>query len=228
MPSRLSLDDWGAWPSVRAGLIGLVLAVHACAATPTPRRIKPEDARTATAQEEIRLWLETFAGVGVQLTSEQLLELVNEVGGTCADLKKGIMAPFYPLLRLTGTGQSWALFAYPDRYPNRLVVEIREPGGEWEPVFRGADPEHAFLEPQIAFRRVRGVYDTAAARGSPGRVYDRFVDWVARETFAAWPDADDVRVKMVQFHVDLPYEPTDQEPEKTRLVRLRSREQVLR
>ena len=222
------LSNWGAWPAFRAGLIALTLAVHACAATPTPRRIKPEDARTATAQEEIRLWLNVMARVGVQMSSDKLLELVNTIGGTASDLKQGIMAPFQPLMRVTGTGQSWALFAYPDRYPNRLVVEIREPNGQWTPVFRSADPEHEFLEPQLAFRRVRGVYDTAASRGSPGKVYDRFVDWVARETFAAWPDADDVRVKMVQFHVDLPYESSAAEAEKTRLVRLRSRDQVER
>lgn len=237
MPSEPDLVGTGPWPRVRAGLIALALAVHACAATPMPRPIKAEDARTATAVEEMKLWLDVLASVGISATSDQLLALVNAVGGACSTLKKSALAPFQPLLRITGTGQSWALFAYPDRYPNRLVVEVRQPGGQWETVFRGADPEHTFLAPQLTFRRIRGVYDTASSRGSPGKVYDRFADWVARQTLAAQPNATDVRIKMVQFHVDLPDDgPGEAEggassrsdEEKTRLVRLRSREQVER
>lgn len=237
MPSEPELVGTGTWPRVRAGLIALTLAVHTCAAMPMPRPIKAEDARTATAAEELKLWLDVLAGVGISATSDQLLDLVNTVGGACSTFKKGVLAPFQPLLRITGTGQSWALFAVPDRYPNRLVVEVRRPSGEWEMLFRSADPEHTFLAPQLAFRRIRGVYDTASSRGSPGKVYDRFVDWVARQTLAAEPNATDVRIKMVQFHVSLPDDEPDgaegganarNDEEKTRLVRLRSRDQVER
>lgn len=228
------------WPQIRGALIALALGVHACAATPTPRPVKPEDARTATAQEEIRLWLDALEDVGIHSSADELLSLVNDVGEACTTFKKTIMAPFQPILRLTGTGQSWALFAYPDRYPNRLVVDVRDPSGRWSPVFEGGNPELAFLAPKLTFRRIRGVYDTAAARGSPGKVYDRFADWVARETLAAFPNATDVRVKMVQFHVEVPYEQrggadadegkkgASDNDEKTRLIRLRSREQVER
>ncbi len=214
------------WPRWRAGLITLVLFVHACAAMPIPRPVRPEDVRTPTAQDELALWVDIFASLGVQTDADELVGLVNSVGQVCVDVKAAIMGPFRPLLRVTGTGQAWALFAYPDRYPNLLQVEVRRGGADWETVYAAADPDHTFLAEQFSFRRVRGVYDTAAAKGSPGKVYDRFVDWVAREVFERWPDATDVRVKMLQKRVTLPTEMPDEEEPKARLVRLRTREQV--
>ena len=213
------------WPRWRAGLIALVLFVHTCAALPIPRPVRAEDARTPTAQDELRLWVGVFGRLGLEVSKEDLLDLVNGVGKLCVNTRSAIMGPFRPILRLTGTGQAWALFAYPDRYPNLLQVEVRQPDGSWELVYASADPEHAFMAPQFAFRRVRGVYDTAAAKGAPGKVYDRFADWVAREALEAWPEATDARVKMVQRRVTLPGEPADAD-EKTRLVRLRSREDL--
>lgn len=226
MRSVRELFDGPHWPRWRAGLIALTLFVHTCAALPIPKPVRAEDARTPTAQDELRLWVSIFARLGVQTSKEDLLDLVNGVGRFSVDTRSALMGPFRPLLRLTGTGQAWALFAYPDRYPNLLQVEVRRPDGTWSLVYAAADPEHTFLADRFAFRRVRGVYDTAAAKGSPGKVYDRFADWVAREAFAAWPEATDVRVKMVQRRVNLPGEQAEAE-EKTRLVRLRSREDLL-
>jgi len=214
-----------AWPRWRAGLIALVLLVHACAATPFPRRIRPEDARTPTAQEELGLWLKMLGKLGVRATQDQLLDLVNAAADLSLGVRDVVIEPFRPLLRITGTGQAWALFAYPERYPNHLQIEVREPAGGWRLVYAAADPERRFLADQLAFRRIRGVYDTAASRGAPGAAYDRFTDWVAREAFAAYPDATDVRVKMLQKRVTLPDEDPAEE-EKTRLVRLRSRDQM--
>jgi hypothetical protein len=166
-----------------------------------------------------------LAAVGVHASEEQLLSLVNGTADVCIGARDAVLEPFRPLLRLTGTGQAWALFAYPERYPNHLQVEVREPSGDWQLVYAAADPEHRFLADQLAFRRIRGVYDTAASRGAPGASYDRFTDWVAREAFAAYPGATDVRVKMLQKRVTLPDEDISEE-EKTRLVRLRSRDQM--
>lgn len=225
MRSPREIFGGAAWPRWRAGLIGLVLFVHACAAMPIPRPIRPDEARTPTAQDEFALWLRIFGRLGVQTSQDQLLDLLNKVGGVCLNTRNAVVEPVRPLLRLTGTGQAWALFAYPERYPNHLQIEIRGAGGDWELIYAAADPEHDFLADQLAFRRVRGVYDTAASRGSPGAAYDRFADWVAREVFAAYPDAADVRIKMLQKRVTLPDEVANEE-EKTRLVRLRSRDQM--
>lgn len=220
---RMSSPNWPRW---RAGLIALVVLVHSCAALPMPRPIRAEDARTPTAQEEIDRWRGILSSLGYDASEEELLELVNGIGSACAEVKSTVMAPFRPVLRFTGTGQAWALFAYPDRFPNRLNVEIRGPEDEWRTVYAAADAEHTFMAAHFAYRRVRGVYDTAAAKGAPGRVYDRFADWVARETLAAYPEATTVRVKMLQRRVSLPGEDPEADQEKARLVRLRTREQV--
>lgn len=211
------------WPQVRAALIAAAMLVHGCAAMPLPRALRPQDQKSAYAQEEIARWLGILHTLGVDLGADELVSMVNEVGETATSTRKTLLTPVAWALRLTGTGQSWALFAYPDQYPNRLELEVRSGKGDWETVFRAGDPQVQLLGDAITFRRVRGVYDTVSTRSSPGKVYDRFADWVGREVLAARLDADEVRVKMVQFRVTLPGEDDDQE-EKTRLVRLRRRE----
>lgn len=226
MKSRPELFASPQWPRWRAGLIALTLFVHTCAALPIPRPIRADDLRTPTAQDELALWIGLLGKIGVDASGDDLVSLVNVIGQACVDTKAAIMGPFRPLLRVTGTGQAWALFAYPERYPNMLQIEVREPSGDWTLVYGATSPDHTFLAEQLAFRRVRGVYDTAAAKGSPGKGYDRFVDWVAREAFARWPEATDVRVKMLQRRVNLPSEIPDEAEDKARLVRLRARDQV--
>lgn len=213
------------WPSIRAGILALVVGVHGIAALPLPRVLKAEDAKTELAREEIGRWVRILRSAGWDIDDEQLVAHVNTIGRAAMGTRRFVLAPFQPLLRLTGTGQSWALFAYPDRYPNRLEVDGKTLEGGWELLYRANDPGHTMLAPQLEFRRVRGVYDTASSRDAPGRVYDRFVDMVARQVFARRPDLDTVRVKMVQFRVSLPGE-SGTYPEKTRLTRLRSRDQV--
>lgn len=223
MRSLIDLVGPQRWPAVRAALLGVVVLVHGLTALPLPRTVSADRAASAPAQEEIGLWLAVLASIGLHPSAEQLLGLVNQAAKATSSVRRALVAPAKPLMRFTQTGQAWALFAYPDRFPQRLVVEGRAGEGAWETLYRGLDPAHQVVGPEVRFRRVRGVYDTVTGRDKPGKTYERFVDFVADRAFAARPDLDQVRVLMVQFHVELP-DSTATRPEVVRLTRTRERE----
>lgn len=212
------------WPAVRAALLAVVVAVHGFAALPMPRAVSADRAGSAAGKVEVQLWLDVLASLGLHPTAAELLSTVNAIGKAATGLRQAVLAPAKPLMRITQTGQSWALFAYPDRFPQRLEVHGRATGGDWELLYRALDPDHQVVGPQIRFRRVRGVYDTAASRASAGKVYERFVDHVAAEVFALRPDLDEVQLRMVQFHVALPGETA--QPDTVRLRRTRQRQET--
>lgn len=204
-------------PSLRAALLAVVVFVHGVAASPLPP--SPSSAKALAnpiAVEELNGWVRLLGGLGVETNREQLTELAVESSIVTSELRSAVMKPFRPLLRITGTGQGWGLFTYPNTHPHRLVIEV-ERDGKFEVVYRALDPEHAYLEPQLTFRRVRGVYDDNASKVRPS--YESFARWVARHAFEDWPDATRVRVKMIRTHVVTPGQTPDPKAE-TRLVRV--------
>jgi hypothetical protein len=52
-------------------------------------------------------------------------------------------------------------------------------------------------------RRMRGVWDDAGDRPNPGRLYSRWVTWVAKEVFEIRPDIDVVRVRFDRLSVSM-------------------------
>ena len=154
-------------PALRAALLAVVVFVHGVAASPLPP--SPTTAKALAnpiAVEELNGWVKLLGGLGVETTRAQLTELAIESSVVTSELRGAVMKPFRPLLRLTGTGQGWGLFTYPNTHPHRLVIEV-ERDGKFEVVYRALDPEHAYLEPQLTFRRVRGVYDDNASKVRP-------------------------------------------------------------
>lgn len=137
-------------------------------------------------------------------------------------LAAAVRAPLRPLIRVLGVNQSWAMFAQPDTYPRRLEVHVREQGA-WRPVYERWDRD-ARLQPILRQRRVRGLYD--AVQDETSVAYWNFTRWLAREVLLAHPDADAVRVQMIETHTTLPGEPVDKGVS-THLVREHRRSAVL-
>ena len=159
------------------------------------------------AIEELERWVGLLADLGIETTRGELVDHILDSGGRLVGLRKAALAPLQPVFRATGTGQGWGLFAYPDSYPDRLVVEGRTADSTWAPLYVALDPDHDFLRPQLTYRRVRGVYDGHSDR--PGRPYDNFVHWVAQEAFANAPGLSAVRVRFERSHTLPPTQPQD-------------------
>jgi hypothetical protein len=197
----------GAWPALRAALIALVLVVSWVDAMPLPE-LSASDLRYEMAGDEIRAWQGVLARVGIVVSEGELAEAGLAIGARSTAFRRGILRPFRPFFRVTGVGQAWGLFAYPDPHAGRLVVEGRAGEEEWQPLYvaPGADEP---LEAVLECRRVRGVYDDVGDRPRPGAAWLRFADWIAALAFARYPELDEVRVRLPYKHIVVPGRESD-------------------
>lgn len=212
-----------AWPVIRAVLISTVLLGQWIDAMPLPE-LRKRDLQYPVAQDEIRRWTGVLNSLGMTLTEEEAVDGALEVGRIAIKFRQITMAPIRPLKRVTGTGQSWGLFAYPDPYAGRLVVDVREGKGEWVTLFSapgtiGGDR----ISQRLRYRRVRGIYDDLGDRPKPGTMYNRFADWVAWEIFMENPEITAVQVRLDLSRIILPGE-GEVPPDKRRHARMRLRD----
>lgn len=195
----------GVWPALRAALITLVLLVSWVDAMPLPE-LSAADLRYEVAGDELRAWQGALARVGIAVSEDELTRAGLAIGARSTAFRRGILRPFRPFFRLTGVGQAWGLFAYPDPHAGRLVVEGRGGEGKWQPLYiapGAGEPLEAVLEN----RRVRGVYDDVGDRPRPGAAWLRFADWIAALAFARHPEIDEVRVRLPFEHIEVPGRP---------------------
>ena len=75
----------------------------------------------------------------------------------------------------------------------------RPADGGWVELFAAPEGEGR-LGDLLRYRRVRGVYDDAADRPKPGRLWIRFSRFVATEVFADLPEMDEVEVRIDLVH----------------------------
>ena len=220
----LEMAELRTWPAVRALLISVVLVAQWVDALPLPE-LRARDLQHPIAQDEVTRWTTLLNDLGVSLTEEELVARALVVGEGATRFRRASMAPLRPLKRLTGTGQSWGLFAYPDPYAGRLVIEAREKNGAWQVLFSAPGSSSDDLSRLMRYRRVRGIYDDNGDRPKPGSLYNRFVDWVAWDLFQSRPDLDAVQVRLDLVRIIPPGtgegEPI---PDKRRHARMRVRE----
>ena len=195
----------GVWPALRAALIALVLLVSWVDAMPLPE-LSAADLRYEVAGDELRAWQQTLGRFGIDVSEAELTRAGLAVGARSTAFRRGILRPFRPFFRLTGVGQAWGLFAYPDPHAGRLVVEGRAGAGEWQPLYVAPGSGEP-LEAVIENRRVRGVYDDVGDRPRPGAAWLRFVDWIAALGFGRYPEVDQIRVRLPFEHVVVPGRP---------------------
>ena len=184
-----------AWPAVRALLIAGVLFVEWIDAMPLPE-LNEKDLSYEVAQDELEQWRDTLAGLGVELTSDELAQAGLRVGAASTGFRRGILRPFRPVFRVTGIGQAWGLFAYPDPYAGRLTIEGRgvQRAGTGRPWYFGrSGGQRGSPEPEdlVEYRRVRGIYDDNGDRPRPGSSCTTgSPTWVAWEIFTARPEIE--------------------------------------
>lgn len=217
------------WPLLRALLIALVLLVHGTKAMPWPD-VRPRDLDYGVAQDELARWAGIFTAAGHPITQEELAQRVLAVGRGSAAVQRALHGPFKPLLDLTGTGQAWGLFAYPDPYAGRLVVSVKRltRGGlsGWEVVYRAPREGEDWLVDLLEYRRVRGIYDDNGDRPKPGIFYDRLCDWLATEIMARRQDVAEVQVRLDLVTNRVPGDRRPAVPDQRRHLRRRDRQDV--
>lgn len=171
-------------------------------AIPFSSAVTASELKKPGGREEIDHWMALFDSWGLDVDRSEFEAAVIDVTGRISAVDKATVAPFKPWMRLTGTGQAWALFASPDTHPHRFTVDGRSADGEWEVYFRRLDPEHAEMRDWFTYRRIRGIYDGSATK--QGRTYKNFARWVARELMTRHPELDEVRVRQIRTHTTVP------------------------
>ncbi len=180
-----------------AGILG-VLLLYGVMAVPLPRTVSTKTFENPVAVEELAHWTEVLAGIGVQTSPDELRDGLITAGSLLGGVKAGVLQPFKPWLRLTGTGQAWGLFTYPDTFPHRLVLEGRSDLDTWRTLFAGLDDHAGFMREVFTYRRIRGVYDGNTT--TPGDSWNNFSKWAAYHALDAFPDLVEVRVGFHRFH----------------------------
>lgn len=205
---------------LRAAALLLAIGIHTIFAAPLPRAVKPGDLERPSGVEEIDRWLALFAVVGLHPQREAFETWVLDTSKWWGDIHLTLKKPFIPFMRLTGTGQGWALFAAPETHPHRLEVHVKL-GDAWVLAYRRFHPEANLRDAALRFRRVRGVYDGSVTRRHAA--YERFADWLGHEALNAYPDASAARIQMVRLHTTPPNQPRDTREEPRRRITIERR-----
>jgi hypothetical protein len=154
-------------------------------------------------RRDIGLWYAMFGRV-TGLDEEQFAADIRNVLWAYHQAIVVLRWPFAPFFRLTDTSQQWGLFAVVTENPDELVIEVRR-DMDWETLYRRLDPDHDWHDPQLKYRRIRGVWDGVKG-DEPKGTYKRFTVWIAKQVFAEQPDVDRVRVVLERTHSTWPWE----------------------
>ncbi len=192
------------WDDARAALLLGVIVVNAVAALPGFPGLRRANFDHPSARDELGRISAVGADWGIEFDPDTLADALYTAADTHRRARAAVLRPLRPWFVYTGTGQSWGLFTYPDRFPSRLVVQGRTADGPWERLFVAHDSNTAFDEGAFTYRRVRAVYDGHADRSD--RTWERFCTWAALRVFVARPDVVEVRVSTLELHTREPGE----------------------
>ena len=210
------------WPAVRAVLISVVLAVQIFDTVPLPR-VTRSDLRWPVARAEVDRWTGIGQSLGLDITREDTEALALGVGDGAARLRKAVLGPTWPFRRITGTGQAWGLFSYPDPFAGRLIISGRADDGEFVELYRAPSRGERWLVDVVEYRRIRGIYDDNGDRPRPGRTHRALTRWLGRRVLERHPEFDEVEFRLDLVEVHLPGgEP--EPPEERRHVRVERRD----
>ncbi len=216
-----------AWASIRAALLTIVLVIEGVAALPIPRSIKRSSFEEPVAREELAVQRGLLSKIGLELTHEELVDVLFTTGSMWVSVNDYTLKPLQPFLGVFGIGQSWGLFTYPDTFPHQLIVEVRRSkSADWELWYAGLDPAYAWSRDVLTYRRVRGVYDGQTSK--PGASWNNMTRWIAKQACAQDPGVQIVRVSFRRFHTVPPGKPPEAPVDLLRHARSWTRSQVAR
>lgn len=194
---------------LRVHLLGIFVIYHLAAlvlqALPDPGAgLKRAAWKDPTVQQEFRVWAGFFSQFGREVSVAELQDrlwiLANDVTG----LRKALVRPFAPYVEYIGMRQPWRMFVAPHRFPTTLVIDLRE-GEAWRTLYIDRSDEHTWR---------RAIFDHDRMRAAVFRygwpeyisIYRDFGRWIARAAAADFPEATQVRVRMLKRRSPTPEE----------------------
>ena len=186
----MRMEKW--WPQLRAALVLLHLVAMLVLATPNLGSTLSRDAwKQPTVQQEFEAWAARLRGWGSDIDAAGLEEWAWGIATRWTRFRDALKTPFQPYADYLGVRQRWRMFAAPHRFPERLVVEVRERGA-WRRVFVAGSNEYAWRRGQLMHDRMRSAlfrYGWPHYRGS----YERLCEWLAARAAEDFPEADALR-----------------------------------
>jgi len=187
------------WPHVRAALVLLHVFAVVVLALPRPGAVTNRRAyRSENAQTEFRQWSARLNGLGFVTSPPELERDVYATALRYASVHRSVTTPMQRYADVAGTRQGWSMFASPQRHPGEVHVDIRT-GANWITITRPRSEEHAWLRSKLDHNRIRKLQGRFARTFYPRR-YRAFARWLAREATRDFPDAVEVRVRLVRYH----------------------------
>jgi len=214
----------GRWPVVRSLLIGMLLIVQFLDAVPLPE-ISRRDLRWPIAKAEVKRWTSLAQDLGMDIDERDTEDFALVLGGGAGTFRKTVLGPTRPFRRITGTGQAWGLFAYPDPFAGRLIISGRTDDEAPVELYRAPGHGERWLVDLVEYRRIRGIYDDNGDRPRPGGMHKALTRWVSRRVLQRHPEFDEVEIRLDLVEVHLPGEDPEP-PEKRRHVRVERREEL--
>lgn len=199
--------------SLRAALIAVVLSVHGILAVPLGEAVTTASLARADVGKEVDRWMGLAGAMG--FSRPQFEALLIDASAVLQGIDKAVSRPLKRLVRPTGTGQGWALFAVPEERPRQLVVTASTPSQN-RVLFRMRDPAHRWLDGPLRYRRLRGIHDRGRRTGS----YKDLAAWIAVQAMREDPTVTRVEVVQRKGHVGTPDAPRSPTTEPTLRVTL--------
>lgn len=190
----------GVWAWLRSALIAVVLFVQVIGAMPsqpfdTERLARPEGQRFVSAIET------ALAAIGAPAERAAIERELIAITRSAVRLRRGLLAPFDPMLEGLASRQQWGLFLMMGGEYFRMHVDAQTAYARFAPVYIAGELDRTGLAASLRYRRLRGIYNPSIRRG-PSREYDGFVNWLTRELFHSHPEYVALRVRME--HLALP------------------------
>ncbi|MCB9797051.1 MAG: hypothetical protein H6741_30570 [Alphaproteobacteria bacterium] len=204
----------------RAAVLAAAIFVSFLDALPLTSAPKLMHLREPAVAEQLRHWAEVLGRDQDYPTFEQD---VLRLGGVFANSRKGVLKPFRPFNRYTGTGQAWGFFAWPETYPYWIKVEGRPRGGDWELLYEPLNAEAQLMNFELRYRRTRFLFVDALRMADPEPIVSRMADWVAPQVLERRPDLDEVKVYFRRARTPKPGQ-APRKPAEQLYTQLRSRE----
>ena len=209
-------------PLLRGVLLAIVVFISAVDAlplqTPPSRRVLREPA----VHDELVRIADGLESVGVTTDAKAVEDFVFNETRRTTKYRTFLLKPFKGFRRITGTGQAWGFFGYPETYPYWLVVEGKTADGDWERLYSPRTQDD-LLRSKLRFRRLQFMFVDVVRGTRQDAVMGRLADRVAPEVFALRPDLDTVRVYIHREKTPKPGKTAKKPPEK-KWVQTRQRE----
>lgn len=193
------------WPHVRAALILLHVVAVLLAASPSLRGgMQRSGWADPTVQAELDAWHAVATTAGWTVSRQRFEDTLWRAAVRLMDARRALLTPFAPYHHYLGTDQSWRMFVAPQRFPSRLWIEVEE-AGAYRPIYVARDPDHTWNAAVLDHDRMRTLVFLMGWKAYDD-VYTRWVEWLAPQVAADFPDATRLRTRYARQRSPTPAE----------------------